>query len=374
MPFLFLMLFVGVRCLTWRGRSSWASVVAGLATVVLAFIYSQIFYSEMLGMIYQTAQSIFPILAFLTFREDERQIFLKRLINLFSIIGLVSVVAFLLHFFVNLPYTVVKHHNAFYPLIKNYIAFVVLETNDLGWFTRFSSIYTEPGHLAMIAAILLYINGYTWRKWQNIVMTVCLLWSMSLAGYALLLVGLVLYALVNSKRVALTMTKILGSIILLVVIGISFYSPQNDDVLSVMVLSRLEMDDSKGIAGNSRNSINFGQYYDKILSGSDRWLGIGRDKSNSMFGGTGNSSYKNMVLSNGIIGTSALIALMGFYLFCYPTRKGFGLMVLMIASFIQRPYFLWAIESLPYLAALSIWFQGKLNITRVEAKKISCRK
>ena len=47
--------------------------------------------------------------------------------------------------------------------------------------------------------------------------------------------------------------------------------------------------------------------------------------------------------------------MIGSYLFCSPSRKGFGLMILLIVSFIQRPYFLWAIESFPYLAALSVW-------------------
>lgn len=355
LPFIVLMMFVCIRCLVWKGKLSWSSVIDVIFTLGFSFIYSQLFYTSAKGSLYQTSQAIIPILAFLTFSELERSIFLKRLINLFSVVGLISLVFFLLHFFVNLPFTISYHPNSYYPPFKNYLTFVVLQNGDLGWFTRFSSVYTEPGHLGMVSAILLYINGYTWKKWQNIVMTVCLIWSFSLAGFMLYFVGLVIYALAISKNIVTTLIKIIGASIILVVIGISFYSPTNDDIVSVKILSRLEIDDSNGIAGNSRNSINFDQYLDKVQSGSDKWLGIGRDQLGTMFSGTGNSSYKNYILGNGIVGTVGIVLLIGSYLFCSPSRKGFGLMILLIVSFIQRPYFLWAIESFPYLAALSVW-------------------
>lgn len=351
-------LFATTRFISWGGKISWASTVAFVSTIGLAFIYSQLFYTPIKGSIYAVLMTILPILTFLTFDWKEKRIFLKRLINTFSIIGLFSLVAFLLHFFVDLPYVLVKHPNSYYPLFKNYFVFVINSYGELDWFTRFSSIYTEPGHLGMVSAILLYINGYSLKKWQNIVMTICLIWSLSLAGYVLYVIGLILYVIVNSRNIIVTITKIMCTASVVIVVGIGLYSPQNDDVVSVLILSRLEIDDNKGIAGNNRNSIRFEKYYNKFLDSSDKWIGIGREKSGVLFGGTGNSSYKNYVLSNGIIGVSAIIFLMIIFLFCFPSRKGLGLMILLMASFIQRPYFLWPIESLPYLAALSNWYIG----------------
>lgn len=359
LPFILLMLFVGTRVVFWKGNSSWATIVAMIATIGFGFVYSQLFINGLIASIYQTVFTILPILAFLTLKEDERMVFLERLINLFSIIALISVFAFLLHFFIDLPYFLSKHTNSFYAPFKNYIFFVINQESDLGWFTRFSSVYSEPGHMSMVCAILLYVNGYTWRKWQNIVMTVCLIWSFSLAGFLLYFGGLILYVLANSKKIWLTLLKIIGTTVIIVTLGLSYYSPQNDDMFSIKILSRLEFDENNGLAGNNRNSVRFDQYYDKVMSGPDKWLGIGRGKLGEMFGGTGNASYKNYMLGNGVVGMIGVFLLMASYLFCYPSRKGFGLMILISISFMQRPYFLWAIECFPYLAALSVWCGNK---------------
>lgn len=360
LAFILMFLFMGVRIVLWNGQTSWATIVSMVATIGFGFIYAQLFINGIVASIFHTLSLIFPILIFLTFKAQEKKIFLRRLINLFSAIALISLIGFLLHFFINLPYVITKHYNSFYAPFKNYIIFVVTQTGDLGWFTRFTAIYSEPGHLSMACAILLYINGYTLRKWQNLVLTISVIWSFSLAGFLLYFGGLILYILAKSKRIGKTLMRIIGGTSLLVILGLSYYSPTNDDIVSVKILSRLEFDESKGIAGNNRNSINFDQYYDEFISGEDKWLGIGRGEVSEMFGGTGNSSYKNYVLGNGIIGMLAILFLMGTFLFCYPSRKGFGLMILLMVSFLQRPYFLWAIECFPYLAALSGWFGGRI--------------
>lgn len=355
-PFFLLMLFTATRAIFWNENYTWATVVSMVATIAFAFVYSQLFTNGLIASIYQVVYAIVPIVAFLTLQEHERYVFLKRFINFFSVIALASVIAFFAHFFIDLPYFIIHHTNSFYAPFKNYIFFVITQNSDFGWFTRFSSVYSEPGHMSMVCAILLYINGYSFRKWQNIIMTICLIWTFSLAGYLLFLGGIILHVVAKSKKILLTLSKIISVTIILLTLGFIYYSPQNNDMFSIKILSRLEFDENNGIAGNNRNSIWFNQYYDEFLSSQDKWLGIGRGELGKRFGGTGNASYKNYVLGNGVIGTIAIFFLMGTYLFCYPSRKGLGLMILLSISFIQRPYFLWAIECFPYVAALSTWY------------------
>lgn len=334
-------------------KIDFSTLVSVCSLIIFGFIYCQFFIIGIKSSIFILLNVILPLVVLVLFDSNERSIFLKRLIWWFSAIIAVSIAYFLLHFIIDLPYFIYYSSNDFYAPFKNYILFVIESEHDFGWFTRFQSIYTEPGHLSMICAILLYINEYSLKKWQNIVMTIGLIWSFSLAGFILYFIGLTLFLICRSKNISKTIFKIIASFSLLIVMGIAYYSPTNNDMLSVMILSRLEFDESKGISGNNRNSSVFDNYYDNFLKSDKVLMGIGKDEMRRTFYATGNSSYKNHVIENGIIGTLAIFFLMTMFLFCYPSRMGFGLMLLLIASFIQRPYFMWAIECMPYITALS---------------------
>lgn len=348
-------MFMMSRIIFFRDTISYAKLLSTFGIILFSFIYCQFFMNSFLASIYQIFYTLLPILVFLNFNTEENKIFLKRLINLFSIILLFSLITFLLHFFFDLPYVITKNNNDFYPPFKNFFTFVISENGDLGWFTRFSSIYTEPGHLSMTCAIFLFIMGYTWKKWQNILMTIALVWSLSLAGVILYFIGMILYFTAKSNNIPLTVFKIISCSLLIIILGISYYSPTNNDIISVKILSRLEFDESKGISGNNRNSIVFDQYYDNVTHSDKRYLGIGRHQMTEKYGGTGNSSYKNYILGNGYISFFGIIFLMSILLYSFPSKKGTGLMLLLCASFLQRPYFLWAIQVMPYIAALSCW-------------------
>lgn len=362
-----IILFTISRMLFIKERIECASLISIITVIFFLFIYCQFFIIPLSSSILLIFRTFIPLIIFLLFSSEEKKLFLKYLINLFSIILILSIIYFFIHMFIELPYVLLKHTNPGYAPFKNYILFVIESDSDFGWFSRFQSIYTEPGQLSMVCSILLYINGYTWKKWQNIIMTIGLIWSFSLAGFALYFIGITLYSICISKYIAKTILKIVVSGGILIGAGMAYYSPTNQDMVSLMILSRLQFDESKGISGNNRNSDVFDYYYENFISSDKRYFGIGGEEFNRKFKGTANSSYKNYVVQNGIIGTLSLFFLMGMLLFCYPSRKGFGLMLLLIASFLQRPYFLWLIESMPYIAAISTFF---INITLQGNKRL----
>lgn len=354
-----MVIFVASRIPFIRKNFDYSTLVSVSSLILFGFIYCQFFIIGIKSSIFQLINTIIPLIALVLFNNDEKDLFLKRVICLFSSILCVSTLYYLLHFFIELPYFLYNSLNDSYAPFKNYIIFVIESYSDFGWFTRFQSIYTEPGHLSMVCAIFLYINGYSLKKWQNIVMTVALIWSFSLAGFLLYFIGLILFCICRSKNISKTLFKIIASFSLLVAIGVSYYSPTNNDMLSVMILSRLEFDESKGISGNNRNSFVFDNYYDNFVKSDKIFMGIGRTEMDRIFTGTGNSSYKNYIVNNGILGIIAILFLMSMLLYCHPSRMGFGLMLLLIASFIQRPYFIWAIECMPYITALSKYYLTK---------------
>ncbi|MDE5886617.1 MAG: hypothetical protein K2H46_03410 [Muribaculaceae bacterium] len=294
---------------------------------------------------------LFPIL----FYKSERKLFLKGLTDIFTWMAFIGLIGFAIKiFFVDLPYTEIENKNPFYPNFKNYYFFILLY--DLGFMSRFHGMLTEPGHMGMFCALLLYVNGYTWKNWKNVVLTLSLIWSFSLAGYVLYLVGLLLYKLATTKSITKTVIKIVGVLALLVGGGILYYSPTNDDLVSVAILSRLALDDKKGISGNNRNTASFTTQYEQFRKSEDYMCGMSTKKYNKAFDGTANSSYKVFIMLNGIL---SFICLIGFILannYVYPSKISLGFSLLIILSFFQRPYFLWEIQSFIFMCFVPLCY------------------
>lgn len=302
---------------------------------------------------------LFPIL----FHKSERKLFLKGITNIFTWMALIGLIAFAIKiFFIELPYTEIENKNPFYPNFKNYYFFILLY--DLGFMSRFHGMLTEPGHMGMFCALLLYVNGYTWKNWKNIVLTLGLIWSFSLAGYVLYGAGLLLYKFATTKSITKTIAKISGSIAILLSAGILYYSPTNDDMVSVAILSRIAFDDKKGISGNNRNTATFSTQYEQFRKSDDYLCGMSTKKYNKAFDGTANSSYKVFIMLNGFLSFFCLIGFILAYNYVYPSKIGLGFSIIIILSFLQRPYFLWEMESFIFMCFIpvcKVYKSGEIN-------------
>ena len=307
----------------------------------------------------------------IAFSEKEKNLFLKLLINSWCCITCISLIAFTINVFIyQLPHVTLIHPNGTYHSFTNYFFFV--NQYELGFLTRFSGILAEPGHMGMVCAILLYINGYKLKNWQNVIMTIALIWSFSLAGYVLYFVGLLIHYLVTTKHLRKVLTSLtVGSILTITTtIIINTYYPES--IISSLILSRLEFDSKGGIKGNNRNTSSFDNMYNNFLDSSESYFGIPPEEATRLLSGTPNSSYKVFIMQNGILGFICLWLFVIGFGFTYPSKLGFGFIVLIFISFLQRPYLLWEIESFSLLTYVPLCFHKKsLSNPKINSLSIS---
>lgn len=297
--------------------------------------------------------NVLPIICIPFYSLAYKKAFLKWFIRIYSAILTVSLVAFAMYMVgFNFPYTISRNTNEFYLPFTNYYFFVVQV--ELSYLTRFSSVFVEAGYVGMISAILLYVNGYTWRKWENIAMTISLIWSFSLAGYVLYVCGILLHLLTRDNGAMKFFKTLVGILIGMSVVMAVVYRI-NEDVVDELILSRLEFDKTKGVSGNNRNTRNFNRRFNNLNENGELVFGIGTEEYLKGRYGFNNSSYKNFIVEEGYIGLVLIWLSFILYYRAYPSRRGRNFMILMMLSFLQRPYMLWASESYTYLCALACY-------------------
>ena len=263
---------------------------------------------------------------------------------------------------ISLPYfiTIYDSDIAVYPNYQNYLFLLVPDDNRL--FIRFQSVFTEPGHLGMISALLLYVNHYRIKRKSVFIIFLSVIMSFSLAAYLLLMIGYAIHEVASGKRILKKVVTFLGIVGILVCGGIYIYQNYADSMVSQLIISRLEYDEESGIAGNNRDSEDFDYYYDNTFFKKKNWiLGIGSEEYKNNVAG-GSSSYKVFIVQSGIVG---LVLLVFFYLsivYWGRSKLILGLFLLYSISFIQRPYALWEIQLFMFISAAELFrLTGKLN-------------
>lgn len=317
---------------------------------LLLYIYIYTFHASSLGEIFSTFFTRFlPLLFVLLFSTVEKKLFLKHITNLYAVIVLISLFFYILWFAgINLPSTMLyTHPESFYSHFTSYYFFII--KGDLGIFTRFQSVFTEPGHLGMIMALLLYINSYNYRKWQCWVFLISLLWSFSLAAYILFMIGVIIYKIAVSKKIIVAFIKTILIIFLLTTMSISFYLTYPDTLFSTLILSRVELDKEQGISGNNRNDASFMKYYKEFQNKNTYYFGIGPEEYSKLPFTGGNSSYRVFIVQYGLIGILLLLFLGISIVGICPSKLYWGLLLLYCLSFYQRPYALWEVESFSFI-------------------------
>ena len=299
---------------------------------------------------------VFIFVMTMTKYEKEKTVNLAT--TIYAYIMATSIVAYLLVIVgFKLPYSIIeKPDSLFYPPFRNYRLFIIGTAQSV-FFQRFQSIFTEPGHLATISALFLYINRYEIKRKSVLVIFISLLMSLSLAGYVLLILGYLIQMTARSKKIYITIFKITAVTALFFGIGVFYYIKYPDSMLSRLILRRFELDERKGIRGNNRTSKNFNYFYEtKFLTstGSIIW---GADLSEaqrfSLLGRGGNNSYKVFLLNYGIISLILLFFMYFSIAAVNPSRLGFGLLLLYSASFLQRTQTpLWDMQLFLFIGAM----------------------
>lgn len=323
-------------------------VVFSFLLYLLFFIWWHIYFKgfvvktvNIFGLVGPIVFTLPPITIFIFSTRDEKTYFLNIFTMFMSLICFISLAFFLLYLVgIKLPNHKIYHPTSqFYKYFDNYLFFIIVRNGTFVIFPRFQSIFTEPGHLGMMCALLLYANQYDVKKISTIILLISVLLSLSLAAYVLLIAGFLIFKFCSSRK-KLKMTVFLVTVLALLVIGgVTYYQTHPESVFSQRILSRLLFDEEKGIAGNNRNTAEFKKLYNDFRS-NDIQLIFGSGHSvGEVFPKGGNSSYKNFIYEHGLFGL--LLLLLFYYSFVNRNFVMLGMLVLWELSFIQRPYAVW---------------------------------
>lgn len=233
-----------------------------------------------------------------------------------------------------------------YKPFDNYI-FYIKTTFDYGLFERFNAFFLEPGHLAMICSFMMLANKFRFRecRWLYI-LGLCVVFSFSLAGYLLTLIGFILVK-INSVPKAIGVAVLVTAL----VIGAQQIAG-GDNALNELIVSRLEYDESKGITGNNRFYNNTDYEYEKAIRKGDLMHGVADKANMELVGGAG---FKIYILKYGLIGV--ILAFL-FYLSLIPAkpdkRYTISYMIVLALCFMQRSYPYWYSWMFPFITGVYI--------------------
>lgn len=245
---------------------------------------------------------------------------------------LVSMVVHILIMFVELPFIptpyITSEGEMPYGIFSNYI--VLIKSNVDEGMIRFQGPFLEPGQLGTLLAFLLFILEYDFKEKWRLILLVALIMTFSLAGYVLGVFGFIMVKVKNVRR------ALLYGILLFSIIALGRTINDGKNAFNELILSRLELDEEKGIVGNNRNTQQVDVLFEETISDPSALLFGTRYRSDlDQLAGTG---YKNYIIAGGIF---PLLFLLLFFLFSYQAavNKRFvaTFFLLYTASFFQRP-------------------------------------
>ena len=274
----------------------------------------------------------------------------KRVLNIISkatatiiLISLVGWIFFLIG--VDLPNSRVEVDNGeFYSYISYRLFLVNIPwgENTIPEIKRFTGFFLEPGHLGSTSSLLLYINKYDLKKWDNLVFLFGIIFSLSLAAYGLLIGGFLVYSFFNGNK------KIKWIFFSFFIIGISYLISINynkgNNVINNKIISRLEFNNGK-MKGYNRTTALFEWKYKEYVNGNRVWLGMGRLAYGEVNGKKVNKNYtlasagwKRYYLTRGIIGCFVILLFLTFYVLFNFSFIGFGFFILFVTANLIRDY------------------------------------
>lgn len=284
------------------------------------------------------------VVCIILFTEKEKKKLVDLFTFLYSVIILVTMIFYIVYLFdVDLPYSIIKYEpNTGYPTFRNYTFLIVC--NKIEFFSRFQSVFLEPGHLGMVSSILLYVNKYDLKKKRNLIVLLSSILSFSLASYVLLVFGFVVNYILNNDNRVKRFFKALLFLSFVMATSIYLYVYDSDSVFSRLIVARLDYRENIDIKRNYRTTLSFDSYYDeRFYKVENCLLGIGIDEFTKKFE-WGNSSYKTFIVTYGVLGLVVLILFYLAFVYLYMSSFLIGLFLIYLVSFLQRPYALWEVE------------------------------
>lgn len=305
-----------------------------------------------------TALQALPVLYLIQLPYEYLKDLLKFTTKWYAILLIPGLLLYWITLFISLPSFGTFEHEGYLPY-NNYI-FYIQSTFDIFRMARFNGFFLEPGHLAIVSTFLMMANHFDFKKcpWL-IVMGISILFSLSLAGYLLALIGFLMIKVNSIGRGLITLGAV-GA----VVAGALMWDG-GDNTLNEMIISRLEYDESDGIKGNNRFFNNTDYEFDRAVGTKYFWTSVKGHSNMKLISGAG---YKIYILYFGMIGT---ILVLLFYLSLIPSHPDYrytiSFFILISLCFMQRAYPFWYSWLFPYVVSIYIARDDKAR--RIETKQ-----
>lgn len=228
--------------------------------------------------------------------------FLDALTKTLSVLLAISLFAWILVMIgVNLPHTNIYYKSGERIFTLNCYFVFIEYTFDFIVFQRFMSVFIEPGYLAAVLVILIYINNFQLRRIEILILFISLIFTFSIAGYIMLAVAYISFMLRN-RRYAIRYL-LLSLFILGLTYNISIVANEGDNMLNELVLKRISLNEEGRLSGYNRTENKMDKMFIDFLKSSDLFSGIG--SRYKQFGS--NVGYKPFIVTNGIIGLILLL-------------------------------------------------------------------
>lgn len=196
----------------------------------------------------------------------------------------------------------------------NYIFFFLKQGDNL-W-ARFQCLFDEPGTYSLLCIITLLLNRFKRDKYSAILL-VSILFTLSLAGYLILIFILFYKYIIETKGGLLKLVPFLFCFGIYWM-GVNYNG--GDNILNSAILFRLQLNDDNEISGYNRRTKDFDYFYENQVKGEVWLMGIGGKRykekhfENSV-------DYKGYIAYDGVIGLVFFILLYLLILKSYAITK-----------------------------------------------------
>ena len=260
-------------------------------------------------------------------------------------------------------------------LFDNHYVFLVNQSGILRFAIellsmRFSSIFLEPGFLAILMVFLLFVNGFKFKERRTLLYIATIIATVSLAGYLMVVFAYIAHSVQHAKR------GTAGIVLLLIASFASYNFFQNfnggRNFINEGIIERLEFDESRFILGNNRTSEDFSEQFYRFITTPDVISGIGKRKVMNMDGA--NVGYKPFIMSYGIVGFTLFLS---FLILLARTSKNYKSFILFLLYFLfflrgDGPIF-WTSFILIYTCGLTLFNYEKESSTLLVSSRPKLR-
>lgn len=201
---------------------------------------------------------------------------------------------------------------------------------------RFCGIFDEPGVIGTLSVLILFIEKYNLKKWQNIAVLLSALISFSLFFYIMSMLYLIYYVSVKNSKKFYRIIVFFMTIFLLV---LSF----ENSAVSNYIWGRLKYDTERStIVGDNRADTDLVEFIREIRGTKLYFFGLGLYDKELLRSFDGSAGYRNAILRYGVFGITLYVL---FFIIYANSKIGHNhlyylFLLLLFLTLFQRPAFL----------------------------------